>query len=186
MASILLLEGSFYEKRAFPRSSKDYAKMLQVQFVVLLKITDLVKSVQAMLNNRFQTNKLSLPNLWHKTFFRLRHNEQPLNSNINRAKRSIRKLAPLKDPSAPILHEPFPNMETQISFGPHDPVWVTNIPREFYDFEDFEKGTWDNYDLQTTNDTIYHNNFVNNGDQVHDHSWDYSNVPPPIFSNPHR
>ena len=28
-----------------------------------------------------------------------------------------------------------------------DPVWITNIPREFYDFEDFEKGKWDNYDL---------------------------------------
>jgi asparaginyl-tRNA synthetase len=28
-----------------------------------------------------------------------------------------------------------------------DPVWVTNIPREFYDFEDFECGIWDNYDL---------------------------------------
>jgi len=28
-----------------------------------------------------------------------------------------------------------------------DPMWVVNIPREFYDFEDFEKGTWDNYDL---------------------------------------
>lgn len=27
------------------------------------------------------------------------------------------------------------------------PVWVTNISREFYDFEDFESGTWDNYDL---------------------------------------
>jgi asparaginyl-tRNA synthetase len=28
-----------------------------------------------------------------------------------------------------------------------DPVWVTNIPREFYDFEDFETGKWANYDL---------------------------------------
>ncbi|MEM3577973.1 MAG: asparagine synthetase A [Candidatus Bathyarchaeia archaeon] len=28
-----------------------------------------------------------------------------------------------------------------------EPVWVINIPREFYDFEDFEKGFWDNYDL---------------------------------------
>lgn len=27
------------------------------------------------------------------------------------------------------------------------PVWVTNIPREFYDFEDFTSGCWDNYDL---------------------------------------
>lgn len=28
-----------------------------------------------------------------------------------------------------------------------EPVWVTNIPREFYDFEDPATGTWDNYDL---------------------------------------
>jgi asparaginyl-tRNA synthetase len=27
------------------------------------------------------------------------------------------------------------------------PVWVTNLPREFYDFEDFQSGKWDNYDL---------------------------------------
>ena len=26
-------------------------------------------------------------------------------------------------------------------------MWVTNIPREFYDFEDFTTGRWDNYDL---------------------------------------
>ncbi|MGP8125849.1 MAG: asparagine synthetase A [Nitrososphaerales archaeon] len=28
-----------------------------------------------------------------------------------------------------------------------EPVWVTNIPREFYDFEDAVTGKWDNYDL---------------------------------------
>ncbi|MCW4024208.1 MAG: asparagine synthetase A [Candidatus Bathyarchaeota archaeon] len=28
-----------------------------------------------------------------------------------------------------------------------EPAWVTNIPREFYDFEDFTTGKWDNYDL---------------------------------------
>ncbi len=28
-----------------------------------------------------------------------------------------------------------------------EPVWVTNIPREFYDFEDAKTGKWDNYDL---------------------------------------
>ncbi len=28
-----------------------------------------------------------------------------------------------------------------------EPVWVTNIPREFYDFEDFKTKRWDNYDL---------------------------------------
>ncbi len=28
-----------------------------------------------------------------------------------------------------------------------EPAWVTNIPREFYDYQDFERGRWDNYDL---------------------------------------
>jgi asparaginyl-tRNA synthetase len=28
-----------------------------------------------------------------------------------------------------------------------EPFWVVNMPREFYDFEDFETGKWDNYDL---------------------------------------
>lgn len=28
-----------------------------------------------------------------------------------------------------------------------NPIWIVNIPREFYDFEDFERGSWDNYDL---------------------------------------
>jgi asparaginyl-tRNA synthetase len=27
------------------------------------------------------------------------------------------------------------------------PTWVVNIPREFYDFEDFDSGKWDNFDL---------------------------------------
>jgi asparaginyl-tRNA synthetase len=39
------------------------------------------------------------------------------------------------------------NWETKIIFEGDNPIWVTNIPREFYDFEDFEKGKWDNYDL---------------------------------------
>ena len=37
--------------------------------------------------------------------------------------------------------------EAGISRDITDPVWVTNIPREFYDFEDFKTGKWDNYDL---------------------------------------
>jgi len=28
-----------------------------------------------------------------------------------------------------------------------EPVWIVNMAREFYDFEDFETGKWDNYDL---------------------------------------
>lgn len=37
--------------------------------------------------------------------------------------------------------------ETELAASIKDPVWVTNIPREFYDFEDFQTGKWDNYDL---------------------------------------
>jgi asparaginyl-tRNA synthetase len=37
--------------------------------------------------------------------------------------------------------------EVAITKETTEPVWVTNIPREFYDFEDFKTGKWDNYDL---------------------------------------
>ncbi|MCW3998469.1 MAG: asparagine synthetase A [Candidatus Bathyarchaeota archaeon] len=37
--------------------------------------------------------------------------------------------------------------ETEISEKSSDPIWITNIPREFYDYEDFETKEWDNYDL---------------------------------------
>jgi len=37
--------------------------------------------------------------------------------------------------------------ETKMLFEVDDPLWVTNVPREFYDFEDFKSGKWDNYDL---------------------------------------
>lgn len=37
--------------------------------------------------------------------------------------------------------------ELQILSENEDPFWVTNIPREFYDFEDLKSGKWDNYDL---------------------------------------
>ena len=37
--------------------------------------------------------------------------------------------------------------EEGISEDTTDPVWVMNIPREFYDFEDPKTGKWDNYDL---------------------------------------
>jgi asparaginyl-tRNA synthetase len=37
--------------------------------------------------------------------------------------------------------------EEGISEDTTNPVWVTNIPREFYDFEDPKTGMWDNYDL---------------------------------------
>ncbi len=37
--------------------------------------------------------------------------------------------------------------EADISNEITQPAWITNIPREFYDFEDFKTGKWDNYDL---------------------------------------
>jgi asparaginyl-tRNA synthetase len=37
--------------------------------------------------------------------------------------------------------------ERRLPVGIEEPVWVTNIPREFYDFEDAGRGAWDNYDL---------------------------------------
>ena len=39
------------------------------------------------------------------------------------------------------------NWEEKLVSEIEEPVWVTNIPRQFYDFEDFETGKWDNYDL---------------------------------------
>jgi asparaginyl-tRNA synthetase len=37
--------------------------------------------------------------------------------------------------------------ELRLPLEIHDPVWVTNIPREFYDYQDPETKKWDNYDL---------------------------------------
>jgi len=37
--------------------------------------------------------------------------------------------------------------EKQLILESLNPVWVINVPREFYDFEDFKEGKWDNYDL---------------------------------------
>jgi len=37
--------------------------------------------------------------------------------------------------------------EEEISRSSEDPIWVTNIPREFYDYEDEESGAWRNFDL---------------------------------------
>ncbi len=37
--------------------------------------------------------------------------------------------------------------EVEFAKDLREPAWVVNIPREFYDYEDFETGKWDNYDL---------------------------------------
>jgi asparaginyl-tRNA synthetase len=37
--------------------------------------------------------------------------------------------------------------ESELPHSIREPVWVTNMPREFYDYEDADSGRWDNYDL---------------------------------------
>ena len=63
---------------------------------------------------------------------------------------------PLKVPKAPFKIIDKADLETKygaetweqgLSADISEPTWVTNIPREFYDFEDFKTGKWDNYDL---------------------------------------
>jgi len=37
--------------------------------------------------------------------------------------------------------------QDEVSRVIEDPIWVTGIPRQFYDYEDLETGEWRNYDL---------------------------------------
>ncbi len=55
---------------------------------------------------------------------------------------------PFKIYEKPALEAKFgADWETSLAAEIEEPVWVTNIPREFYDYEDFTTGKWDNYDL---------------------------------------
>ena len=68
---------------------------------------------------------------------------------------SLRTDAPLETPERPF--KVYDREELVDKFGADwekrlpryisGPTWVTNIPREFYDFEDPSTGRWDNYDL---------------------------------------
>jgi len=61
----------------------------------------------------------------------------------------------LRTPAAPFRVHDRPELigeygeawERRLADESRDPVWVTNVPREFYDYEDFTAGRWDNYDL---------------------------------------
>ncbi len=74
------------------------------------------------------------------------------------AKEALARVSP--DQAAVPLHVPFKeidrvDLEAQYGRGWEEalpskigePVWVTDMPREFYDFEDLQTGRWDNYDL---------------------------------------
>lgn len=83
----------------------------------------------------------------------LRGMTQDLSANCNPVK-SLRN-EKLKVPRTPF--EVFDREELVTKYGKewesklpleiHDPVWVTDIPREFYDYEDPQTEKWDNYDL---------------------------------------
>jgi asparaginyl-tRNA synthetase len=88
--------------------------------------------------------------------------EKALVTLVKTAKTSLKpelaalRCEPLKVPKAPF--KIFDRVDLEVKYGANgweeglsanitEPVWVTNIPREFYDFEDFKTGKWDNYDL---------------------------------------
>jgi asparaginyl-tRNA synthetase len=68
---------------------------------------------------------------------------------------SLRRYGDLEAPTRPfVVHDRQAMLakygeewETRLPGDILEPVWVTNIPREFYDFEDPLSGKWDNYDL---------------------------------------
>ena len=70
-------------------------------------------------------------------------------------KSSVASLGRLKTPELPFttfdrrkLEKKYGTQwETRLTGAIAEPVWVTNIPREFYDFEDPRTGVWENYDL---------------------------------------
>jgi asparaginyl-tRNA synthetase len=78
-----------------------------------------------------------------------------LKTNVKDELLSLGKYGYLRTPRIPFkvhdkveLEEDYgKEWELQILSENKDPVWVTNIPREFYDFEDLKSGKWDNYDL---------------------------------------
>ena len=49
--------------------------------------------------------------------------------------------------AAKLESEHGPGWESKLIAEIQEPAWVVNIPREFYDYEDFDTGRWDNYDL---------------------------------------
>lgn len=91
-----------------------------------------------------------------------RHVERWICGLLGELRRSARKeltelgtYASLKVPSAPfkvydsekLKIEHGTDWEKRLASEITEPVWVTNIPREFYDFQDPRTGSWDNYDL---------------------------------------
>jgi len=88
--------------------------------------------------------------------------EKALVTLVKSAKKDLKleletlRCEPLKVPKAPFKTIDKAELEAKygvdgweagLSADIKEPTWATNIPREFYDFEDFKTGKWDNYDL---------------------------------------
>jgi asparaginyl-tRNA synthetase len=80
---------------------------------------------------------------------------QDLKANMKGELAYLAREGALKTPRAPFriydaaeLKEDFGSeWESRVLAEAEEPFWVTNIPREFYDFEDSATHRWDNYDL---------------------------------------
>jgi len=75
--------------------------------------------------------------------------------NLREELNSLRRHGDLKAPKSPFAVRDRQELQREYGEGwegklvdaSAEPVWVVNIPREFYDFEDPTTGRWDNYDL---------------------------------------
>lgn len=77
-----------------------------------------------------------------------------LNRNMSEELTYLGRYDNLRIPKAPFkvfdkkeLEENYGRDCEKIALETGEPIWITNVPREFYDFENFETGKWDNYDL---------------------------------------
>jgi asparaginyl-tRNA synthetase len=94
----------------------------------------------------------NIRNLVERVFCRL---IETLKATMRNDLSYLRREGALKTPRTPFrvydaaeLKDDFGSQwEPRVLTQAEDPFWVTNIPREFYDFEDLATHRWDNYDL---------------------------------------
>ena len=86
--------------------------------------------------------------------------EDLIKNSVIAIKDRLRKLSLIAERDLRVPETPFrirPRRELEAQYGKSweetisekivDPIWVTDLPREFYDYEDEKTGTWRNFDL---------------------------------------
>ncbi|MDR0372975.1 MAG: asparagine synthetase A [Nitrososphaerota archaeon] len=79
-----------------------------------------------------------------------------IKKNLKKELTTLGRLESIKTPKAPF--KIYDRADLEVKYGINDwetgiindikePAWIINIPRQFYDFEDFKTGRWNNYDL---------------------------------------